>query len=145
VPFFAVFSNPPAAGDDLSMIFPGAGAITLEFPSYTENTDVVFQAYVFIWSDDQADKDAAAAIVLDYLPDPIPGSRVFVSSVSTMSTPIPVEGVSYEIRLTSTEGYAGNAAGILAGHVQYPANYDITDAPVYETGTWTGTITWNAP
>jgi hypothetical protein len=147
VPFFAVICNNPLGFDDVSMQFPGIDTVPLAFTNSA--TTVAWEAYVFVWSDNQADKDAAAAAAISNLPFP----PIVVRGITSMKTSPPIPGTGYQLVLTDTENqyypntgaYEGCGGRVVVGYAELPAEIDETNFGVDGLSSWTGTLTWATP
>jgi hypothetical protein len=140
-PFFVVACNTPGEStDDLTMTYPGQSPVAVEFANSLGN-EVTYEARIFIWSDDQAKKDAASAIVTAELP-----SVTVVAGVQTMTAAVPVDGNIYVMELANDENANGWGGVVGAGFVEVSGSFSVTDGTSIDVDqTSNFNLVWNVP
>jgi hypothetical protein len=139
VPFIAVVNSNNAMDDNFMLYLAGTQLGPLDF-SY----DGEFTTYIFVWSDQQEDRDAAAAAVASFFS--INVSQLVVRANTSVAGPVPIRGDTYEVTMVNTKANNnGNQGSVVAGYIRLPGTIDDATYNPDDGANWTGTITWANP
>ena len=139
VPFIAVVNSNNAMDDNFILYLAGTQLGPLDF-SY----DGELTTYIFVWSDQQEDRDAAAAAVASFLAVNL--SELVVRANTSVAGPVPIRGDTYEVTMVNTKANNnGNQGSVVAGYIRLPGTIDDATYNPVDGANWTGTITWANP